>query len=220
VKNQIYQLFITIYPHVKNTTILLAVLHCSFCGKLYFAQTGQTVTDSEGNVYKTVRIGNQIWMAENLRVTKYNDGTAIQHVTDSAAWAGLTTTGYCYYNNTTNPDTIKKWGTLYNWYVVSPDNPKKIAPPGWHVPTAYDWARLDHVLLYGYYRGIEEGAAKSLAAKTDWLPPKTPAYGPGIYISSNNRSCFSALPGGYRNSDGVFDLQGYYASWWSSSIFN
>jgi len=71
-------------------------------------------------------------MAENLRTTKYNDGSAIPLVTESAAWAALTTPGYCYYGNTTNDDNIKKYGSLYNWYVVDSTNPKKIAPAGWH----------------------------------------------------------------------------------------
>ncbi len=77
-----------------------------------------TVTDVDGNEYQTVRIGNQVWMAENLRTTKYNDGTAIPLVTDSAAWAALTTPGYCNYSNTTNANIIKKYGSFYNWYVV------------------------------------------------------------------------------------------------------
>jgi hypothetical protein len=95
--------------------------------------------DYEDNEYTVVKIGNQVWMAENVRVTKYNDGTDIPHVTDEGDWAALTTPGYCYYNNTTLPDTIKKWGALYNWYVVAPTNPKKIALAGWRVPADVDW---------------------------------------------------------------------------------
>jgi uncharacterized protein (TIGR02145 family) len=80
-------------------------------------------------------------MAENLRVTKYNDGTAITKITDSAVWYNisynnLTTPAYCFYNNTTNADSIKKFGALYNWYVV---DTKKLAPAGWHVPTDSEW---------------------------------------------------------------------------------
>ena len=91
-----------------------------------------TVTDADGNVYQTVRIGNQVWMAENLRVTKYNDGSAIPLDTSIATWNNATTPKYCFYNNTTDSGSIKKYGALYNWYVVSPANLKKIAPAGWH----------------------------------------------------------------------------------------
>jgi uncharacterized protein (TIGR02145 family) len=101
-------------------------------------------------VYKTVKIGNQEWMAENLRVTRYNDGSPILLDTSSATWYGfdtvtrsyVTTPKYCFFNNATNADSIKKYGALYNWYVVSPTNPKKIAPVGWHVPSVSDWTAL------------------------------------------------------------------------------
>src|ERR1035441_4507351 len=93
-----------------------------------------TVTDIDGNVYQTVKIGNQIWTVENLRVTRFNDGTAIPLDTSTATWDsiwnnGLTIPAYCYYNNMTNTDSIKKWGALYNWYAV---NTGKLAPKGWH----------------------------------------------------------------------------------------
>jgi hypothetical protein len=83
-----------------------------------------TVMDIDGNVYHAIKIGNQIWTMENLRTTKYNDGTAIPLVIDNDAWSALTTPGYCYNENQTNADSIKKWGALYNWYynwyVVAP----------------------------------------------------------------------------------------------------
>ena len=113
-----------------------------------------TLTDTDGNVYKTVKIGNQEWMAENLRVTRYNDGSPILLDTSSVSWDGfdtvtmsyVTTPKYCFFNNTTNADSIKKYGALYNWYVVSPTNPKKIAPVGWHVPSVSDWTVLTKFL--------------------------------------------------------------------------
>ena len=108
-----------------------------------------TLTDIDGNVYKTVKIGNQEWMAENLRVTKYNDGKPIPLDTSSATWAFDTSTWsidttpkYCFYNNATNADSIKKYGALYNWYVVSPSNPRNISPVGWHVPSDSEWTIL------------------------------------------------------------------------------
>ena len=96
-----------------------------------------TLTDTDGNVYQTVRIGGQVWMAENLRVTRYNDGSAIPLDTSTTTWASDNTAAtpmFCYYSNTTNADSIKKYGAIYNWYVVSSSNPKTIAPAGWHVP--------------------------------------------------------------------------------------
>ena len=179
-----------------------------------------TVTDIDGNVYKTVKIGNQVWMAENLRVTRYNDGTAIPHVTDNAAWEALSTPGYCYNNNATHADTIKKWGALYNWYVVSPSNPKQIAPAGWRVPTDADWTALQNYLIANGYNwdGTTSGnkIAKSMAAKTDWFSSTSNGV-PGNDLSKNNTSGFSALPGGCRNTNGTFYHHSRNGNWWSAT---
>jgi len=178
------------------------------------------VTDADGNVYQSVRIGNQVWTVENWRSTKYNDGTAIPHVADSAAWYALTTPGYCYYSNVTQADTIKKWGALYNWYVVSPSNPKQIAPAGWHVPTDAEWDTLQNYLIANGYNWdgstSENKIAKSMAAKTDWFNDTTTGT-PGCNLSKNNASGFSALPGGSRGSSGTFYFQSYYGFWWSAT---
>lgn len=103
--------------------------------------TGQTVTDIDGNVYNTVEIGTQQWMAENLKVTS-NEGTAIPLVTDGIGWNNLTTPGYCWYNNdnTTYGDV---YGALYNWYGVNAGN---FCPVGWHVPTDAEWTVLNDYL--------------------------------------------------------------------------
>ena len=100
--------------------------------------TATTVSDADGYVYHTVTIGAQVWMVENLKTTKYNDGTAIPLVTDSTAWAILTIPGYCWYNN--DAVTYKAtYGALYNWYAV---NTGKLAPKGWHVPADAEWTKL------------------------------------------------------------------------------
>jgi uncharacterized protein (TIGR02145 family) len=181
------------------------------------------VTDADGNVYQSVRIGNQVWMTENLRVTKYNNGTAIPLDTSSSTWNVTpwyaTSPKYCYYNNTTNADSIKKYGALYNWYVVGYSNPKKIAPTGWHVPSDAEWDTLqDFQSANGYnYDGTRTGnkIAKSMAAQTDWASYTT-AGTIGNDHSKNNASGFSALPGGYRYYDGNFYSQNYNGLWWSA----
>lgn len=179
-----------------------------------------TVTDIDGNVYNTVRIGNQVWTVENWRSTKYNDGTSIPHVPDLAAWASLTTPGYCYYDNGTHSDTIKKWGALYNWYVVSPTNPKNIAPAGWHVPTDAEWDTLQNYLIANAYNWdgttSRNKVAKAMAAKTDWRTYASQGT-PGNNPNANNSSVFSALPGGFRYSDGYFIFKSAYGRWWSAT---
>jgi uncharacterized protein (TIGR02145 family) len=179
-----------------------------------------TVTDADGNVYQTVKIGNQEWTVENLRVSKYNDGSAIPFDTSTANWSNAATPKYCFYNNTTNSDSIKKYGALYNWYVVNSANPKKIAPAGWHVPTDAEWDTLQNYLIAKGYNWdgtiAANKIAKSLAAKTDWITYSTPGT-IGCDLTKNNLSGFSALPGGYRYYDGHFYLQSNYGYWWSAT---
>jgi len=176
-----------------------------------------SVTDIDGNVYTTVKIGNQVWTVENLRTTKYNDGTPIPLVTDSAAWGKLTTPGYCYYDNTTHADSIKKYGALYNWYAV---DTKKLAPKGWHVPTDAEWTILQNYLIANGYNWdgtkTDDKIAKSMAAKTDWKTG-VDAGTIGNDLAKNNRSGFSALPGGYRDYSGSFYDFGIRGYWWSAS---
>jgi uncharacterized protein (TIGR02145 family)/uncharacterized repeat protein (TIGR02543 family) len=176
--------------------------------------------DGEGNEYKTVRIGSQTWMAENLRSTKYQTGGDIIPDTSTATWMTANYGKYCYYSNTTNADSIKKYGALYNWYAV---NTGKLAPPGWHVPTDADWTALESYLITSGYNwdGSTSGnkIAKALAARTDWKEFTT-AGTPGNNLSANNASGFSALPAGYRGSNGYFfDTQGSFGCWWSATEF-
>jgi uncharacterized protein (TIGR02145 family) len=184
-----------------------------------------SVTDADGNVYQAVKIGNQVWMAENLRVTKYNDESTIPFDTSSATWYYATTPKFCYYNNTTNADSNKKFGALYNWYTVSPANPKKIAPTGWHVPSDSEWTVLEkYLVLNGYnWDGTIDTStyntiAKSLAAKMDWWTFSDTGT-IGADLTKNNRSGFSALPGGCRSTSGGFDTQGFDGYWWSATKY-
>ncbi len=181
-----------------------------------------TMTDIEGNIYKTIIIGNQEWTVENLRTTKYNDGSPILNITDSITWDSCyytLTEAYCYYNNTTNSDSIKKFGSLYNWYAV---NTGKLAPAGWHVPTDEEWDTLQNYLTANGYNWdgttTENKTAKSMAAKTDWQSISDDGDGAvGNDLTKNNGSGFSALPGGCRDLDNGFNGQVSSGFWWSST---
>ena len=97
-----------------------------------------SISDVDGNMYKTTQIGTQLWTAENLKTTKFNDGTPISNVTDNTKWESLSTPGYCWYNN--DEATYKgTYGALYNWYAVKTD---KLCPSGWHVPSNDEWNTL------------------------------------------------------------------------------
>jgi len=171
-------------------------------------KTYGTVYDIDGNEYKTIVIGTQTWMAENLRTTRYRNGDAIPHVTVNADWAALESGAYCFYRNTTNLDTIATKGGLYNWFAAV--DPRNITPKGWHVPTDAEWATLIT------YLGVDSVASTKLkeAGNKHWL---LPAYGQ----KSTNESGFTALPGGCREDyDGSFFnfFGGGYGYFWSSSV--
>jgi uncharacterized protein (TIGR02145 family) len=158
-----------------------------------------TLTDQDGNVYKTVTIGTQTWMAENLRTIKYNDGIPIPNVSDGGEWVALTTAAYCNYNNATGTDTIATYGRLYNWYAV---NTGKLAPEGWHVPTDAEWTTLTTYLGGQIVAG---GKLKEIGI-THWESLNTGA---------TNESGFTALPAGHCSwaSSGI----GINGWWWSAT---
>ncbi len=180
-----------------------------------------TMTDTDGNLYQAVKIGDQVWTAENLRTTRYNDGSEILNKKDSADWVNAPLPGYCYFNNTSNADSIRKYGVLYNWHAV---DTKKLAPPGWRVPTDADWKTLESYLIGNGYNwdGTTSGnkIGKSLAAKTDWNRLSDSADGAiSNDMSKNNKSGFAALPAGSRVANGSFDFYGS-GNWWSSTEYN
>ena len=179
-------------------------------GSILTGLQAQTVKDTEGNIYKTVKIGTQEWMAENLKTTKYNDGDAIPTLHTDEPRSGLTTGAYAIYAhsliNGLNSDTevLEAYGALYNWYAVETGN---LCPAGWRVPTDADWTTLTD-----YIEGSTGGKLKSTRTSPDghprWERPNTDAtdeYG------------LSALPGGYRLSNGTFTNIGYSGHWWSST---
>ena len=167
---------------------------------------GPNITDVENNTYKTVYIGTQQWMGENLKVSKYNDGTDIPYVTDIAQWSILTTGALGYYNNDLANNT--KYGKLYNWYAVSPstNGNKNVCPTGWHVPTDAEWT-----VLTDYLGGASVAGSKMKeVSTTSWSTDNTDA---------TNTSLFTGLPGGYRYENGSYDWVGTYGSWWSSTVY-
>ncbi|MBK7629084.1 MAG: DUF1566 domain-containing protein [Bacteroidales bacterium] len=165
--------------------------------------TGGTVTDIDGNTYNTVIIGTQTWMRENLKTTRYSDGIAISNVTDNSAWSLLTSGAYCWWVN--DQATYKAtYGALYNYYAI--DN-KNLCPIGWHVPTHSEWTTLTS------YLGGESIAGSKLkeTGNTHWMSYNTDA---------TNESGFTAIPGGYRVTDGNFMNLGAIGYWWSSTDFS
>ena len=161
------------------------------------AITDSSVTDIEGNVYRTVRIGSQVWMAENLKTTQFNDGQPIPNVTGNSQWENLSTPAYCWYNNDVQNKNI--FGGLYNWYAV---NTGRLAPEGWHVPTSEEWTTL-----INYLGGENIAGGKLKETGTDhWLSPNTGA---------TNETGFSAIGAGVRDNVFMLILEDNYI--WTAS---
>ena len=162
------------------------------------------IKDVDGNVYKTVNIGTQTWMAENLKTSKYNDGTPIQNVKDSLVWSKLTTGAWCYYNN--DEKNNSKYGKLYNWYSVNStsNGNKNVCPTGWHVPTDAEWTVLTDFLGGG---SISGGKMKEVGTSS-WQSPNT---------DFTNISGFTGLPGGLRSDNGDYREIGNFGLWWCST---
>jgi uncharacterized protein (TIGR02145 family) len=162
-----------------------------------------TVTDVEGNVYNTVQIGSQCWMKQNLKTTKYRNGTSITYPgSNNTTWQNNTTGAYAWYNN--NIANKNTYGALYNWYAVA--NTNNLCPTGWHVPTNAQWT-----VLTTYLGGESVAAGKMKETGTShWNSPNTGA---------TNSSGFTALPGGYRDYGGTFYGVGSTGSWWSATEY-
>jgi len=162
-----------------------------------------TVTDIDDNVYHTVAIGTQIWMVENLKVTKYRNGDPIQFITDNSGWANLITGGYSFYNN--KADTATTYGNLYNWKAVT--DRRNICPAGWHVPDDSEFQALVDFL------GGEDVAGGKMKeiGYAHWSSPNTGA---------TNISGFNAIPSGIRGINGSFNYIGLSSNFWSSDEFS
>jgi uncharacterized protein (TIGR02145 family) len=175
-----------------------------------FSQTG-IVRDIEGNEYKTIKIGPQTWMAENLRATRYQDGTLIPEIQNADEWLSTKEASLSYYPNS---DATPKPNILYNWYAVNSGN---LCPIGWHVPSDEKWMELERTI------GMEENLIKTVGAR-GWnqkLDGKLKSTEKGKWQVDrdyySNETGFNALPAGYRTNSGTFQFQKQFAYWWSSS---
>ena len=161
----------------------------------------QTVTDVDGNTYNAISIGNQIWLTENLKVTKYNDQVPISLVLDDASWSTQTEPAYCYYQGDIANANV--YGNLYNWHVVN--NAKNVCPSGYYVPSIADWEEL---ITFVGGNAVAGGKLKEMGLE-HWLDPNTGA---------DNSSSFTLLPSGWRaNNNGFYENLSYMAFVWSST---
>ncbi len=169
-------------------------------------ETG-TVTDVDANIYKTVKIGKQWWMAENLKVIHYSNGQIIPNITDSITWTNILHGALCFYEN----DSLayaSDYGALYNWYAVGSNN---LCPLGWHVPSDAEWTTLET-----YLGGSDVAGGKMKeSGTTHWA----------LNSGATNSSGFTALPGGSRvllfnEPYYFFYYLSYDAIFWSSTAFN
>jgi uncharacterized protein (TIGR02145 family) len=159
-----------------------------------------SMTDQDGNIYRTVTIGTQVWMVEDLKTTKYRNGDPIPNVTGNSDWAALTSGAYCWYNN----DIANKptYGALYNWYAAN--DARYLAPAGWHVPSDAEWTTL---VTYLGGTSIAGGKLKEMGL-AHWLSPN---------IGATNSSGFTSVPSGYRDSSGFNQLKGN-AHYWCNAL--
>lgn len=187
---------------MKELLIFISLLFITRCEKNpTSSQDTGTVTDINGNTYQTVKIGDQLWMAENLKTTHYRNGAVIPRVTSNSEWSNLDdsqTGACCYYDN--DDSNADAYGCLYNWYAVN--DSRNIAPEGWHVPADVEWQ-----ILIDHLGGQKVAGAKlKEAGAIHW------------YLSNagaDNASGFTALPGGYRDTNGSYRYIRYIACFWS-----
>ncbi len=161
------------------------------------------VVDIDGNEYATIQIGNQVWMAENLKTTRYNDGRDILNITISSLWSTLTIGGWCYYNN--NSTFNNYFGKLYNWHAV---NYGKLCPIGWHIPSEDEWYDLFEYLDTNIGGKMKSTGVENISGL--WRTPN---------LSATNSSGFSGHPGGNRSPSGFINYT-YFGYWWSSTQIN
>lgn len=191
-------------PNTQDTIRLTSCIKISGCDsvRLGLLKSAQDLLRLDCN-YSSITIGKQKWMDKNLEVITYRNGDVIPQVNDVNSWAALTTGAWCYYDN--DPANGVIYGKLYNWYAVN--DPRGLAPQGWHIPTDAEWTTLAN-LLGG---DATAGGKMKTTGITRWNTPN---------ISANNESGFEGLPGGYRYFNGAYTYVGFYGFWWSSNQYN
>jgi uncharacterized protein (TIGR02145 family) len=177
---------------------------CIMCSIVFLFGSAETVTDIDGNVYRTVKIGDQVWMAENLKVTHFRDGTPIPNVNESDIWQKAANGAYCSVDNDST-EYKNTYGLLYNFYAVS--SSRNLCPEGWHVPSESECMRL-----IAFLGGIQAAGGKIKDNSSNLWKNKNSYAG--------NESGFSGLPAGGRGRIGTVGDVGYYATWWSSTEYD
>ncbi len=193
-----------------NTTYYVRAYATNMVGTTYGSEQAFTTTTFAD--LPSITIGTQIWSTKNLDVARYRNGDPIPQVTDPTQWVNLTTGAWCWYNND-SATYAATYGRLYNWYAVN--DPRGLAPEGWHVPTDGEWHRLVKFIDPGADTLCinclpSSTAGGSMKSTTGWFSPNTGA---------TNSSGFSGLPGGYRYGDGIFNFVGGYAAFWSATAY-
>jgi uncharacterized protein (TIGR02145 family) len=198
-KGQQYTILAKAYDQAGNIGNSLLILVTIPEDVIIIYETG-TMSDIDGNTYNTVKIGNQWWMAENLKVIHYRNGDTIPEICDNSEWADSRTGARCNYNNDDNNNNI--YGCLYNSYAT--DDNRVLAPENWHIPTLVEW----NILVD--YIGDSPGGKLKYAGPNYWVTPN---------VGATNSVGFSVLPGGHRwNGNGWFDELGESAYFWASDI--
>jgi uncharacterized protein (TIGR02145 family) len=180
----------------------------------------EEVVDVDGNMYDTIKIGNQIWMAENLKVTRYRDGTPISNVKSDWSWEIRGTGAYCIYNKNASNEG-NDYGYLYNWFAV--DDRRELAPVGWHVPTDTDWKELEVYLGMSLKEADEKNYIYRGGNLGSKLAGNSELWGKEISLKNSRfgKSGFNALPGGYRNHNyGSYHNMHYDGWFWTASKYD
>jgi uncharacterized protein (TIGR02145 family) len=197
---------------VRNIIIVTAL-------GLFLAQCrSDTVKDIDGNTYTTTRIGSQIWMAENLKTTRYSNGDTIKTTPLPTTDIEIEIMPQYQWAYDGDEQNVATYGRLYTWFVAA--DARNVCPDGWHVPTDAEWSELTDYLInsdYGFGNGyMRMDVAKSLSSDSSWIYDETPGS-PGNEQPAKKITKFNAIPAGCRLEDGNFHKAGYYANWWTST---
>jgi uncharacterized protein (TIGR02145 family) len=195
---------------ISGSILLIILIHS--CKK----ETDNTIKDIDGNSYNIQKIGTQVWMKENLRTTRYQNGDLIGTTSTASLDIRNETAPAYQWGYDDNAKSVTLYGRLYSWSAVT--DSRNVCPAGWHVPSNSEWKQLTDYLTensYGY-EGSGNDIAKSIAAQAGWFNVST-IGSVGNDQTKNNGSGFSALPGGYRNAEGTFQGAGLVGYWWSST---